>query len=445
MAACSARNAFGPSTASQPAAYLRPERTFSPANAESVVYAFAGPPDGYSPVGSLIEGLHNKHLFFGTTVGGGSLSSSFGYGTVFDVSTSGREKVLFSFNGGTDGAFPTAGVVADDSGSLYGVASDGGGGGECNFTCGTVFVLRPGKSGYTVRVLHTFQGGRDGMVPSAGLLLAANGMLYGTTDFGGTGSCTYSGRVVGCGTVFQVTTSGSEYGVIYRFRGGSDGANPSSALIEDSHGALYGTTRFGGLQTSTCDAASRKVKSCGTVFKVTPGAPKLHADRILYRFHGGTDGSNPIAALYADGSGSFYGLTSGGGNVSNSPGTAYELTPSENAYTERVIHVFGGKGDGNYPASSDGLRADRNGNLYGTTVYGGAPYPYGFGTVFELKRTGSEFTERVLHDFRNVPDGSDPYSSVVVGSDGKLYGTAYYGGTECAATASCGIVYSVDR
>ena len=308
---------------------------------------------------------------------------------MFDVSTSGQEKVLYGFNAGSDGAYPTAGLVADDSGSLYGVTSDGGRGATCNFTCGTVFVLRPGKSGYTEQLLHTFQGGRDGMAPSARLLLAVNGILYGTTDFGGTGSCASSGQVVGCGTVFRVTTSGSKYDVIYRFRGGSDGANPGSALIEDSHGALYGTTQFGGLQSSACDATPSKVHSCGTVFKVTPGAPRLHAGRILYRFHGGgTDGSNPLGALYADASGSFYGLTSGGGNVSQSPGTAYELTPSGNAYTERLIHVFGRKGDGLSPVSSDALRADRNGNLCGTTYFGGieCPASASCGVVYVIAR-----------------------------------------------------------
>jgi uncharacterized repeat protein (TIGR03803 family) len=169
--------------------------------------------------------------------------------------------VLYPFKGGSDGAFPEAGLIIDTAGTLYGTTHQGGNNACQGAGCGTVFKLSPGASGYTETVLHRFTGGSDGNGPAAGLVADAKGDLFGTTIAGGTGCF-----AAGCGTVFKLSppAGGSQWTetVVYRFRGGRDGENPAAGLISDTNGVLYGTTERGG---TGCDDAG-----CGTVFKVEP-------------------------------------------------------------------------------------------------------------------------------------------------------------------------------
>jgi uncharacterized repeat protein (TIGR03803 family) len=207
-------------------------------------YSGAGS-DGAFPEAGLID---VAGTLYGTTYQGGTS----GAGTVFKVSTSGKESVLYSFKG-ADGADPYAGLIAVN-GTLYGTTQQGGSAGcESGYGCGTVFELSTsGKE----RVLHRFKGGTDGADPYAGLI-ALNGTFYGTTWHGGDSSaCSYS-SASGCGTVFEVNTSGNER-VLYRFKGGKDGASPQAGLLAVK-GVLYGTTGRGG---SGCE--------CGTVFRISP-------------------------------------------------------------------------------------------------------------------------------------------------------------------------------
>jgi uncharacterized repeat protein (TIGR03803 family) len=180
--------------------------------------------DGEIPYAGVIQGSDGN--FYGTTYFGGSS----GFGTVFRVTPSGTETVLYSFAGGSDGEHPYAGVIQGSDGNFYGTTYQGGTSG-----LGTVFKITP--SG-TETVLHSFAGGSsDGANPEAGLTQGTDGNFYGNTDLGGASSL---------GTVFEITPSGTE-SVLHSFAGGSsDGANPSANLIQSSDGNLYGSTGAGG-------------------------------------------------------------------------------------------------------------------------------------------------------------------------------------------------------
>ena len=215
--------------------------TISTSGAESVLYRFAQPGCA-NPEAALLD---VNGTLYGTTANGGKD----GGGCVFSVSTSGAEKVLHSF-GQSDGRQPIAQLI-DVNGTLYGTTLDGG-----THTDGTVFSISPaGKE----KVLYSFAGFSDGVGPDAALL-NVQGILYGVTSYGGTSTCRHFGYY-GCGTIYSVSTKGAEK-VLYAFKGGADGAFPQAGLV-DVNGALYGTTTYGG--DSLCDHLG-----CGTAFEITP-------------------------------------------------------------------------------------------------------------------------------------------------------------------------------
>jgi uncharacterized repeat protein (TIGR03803 family) len=295
-----------------------------------------------------------------------------------------------------------AGLIMDGSGNLYGTTEAGG---ADNY--GTVFKLTPGSGGsYTESVLYSFQGGTaDGAYPQAGLIMDNSGNLYGTTEEGGTGSCSANGSTIGCGTVFKLTPgSGGCYteSVLHNFQGGtSDGADPWAGLIMDSNGDLYGTTTLGGASggPGSC-SGNGSATGCGTVFKLTLGNGGSYTESVLHYFQGGTsDGANPYAGLIIDSNGNLYGTSSGGGNAAgttrsgtacsgDSCGTVFRLAPGSGGdYIESLVYSFkAGFSDGSYPDA--GLIMDGSGNLYGTTTEGGTGVctPFGCGTVFEIIR-----------------------------------------------------------
>ena len=173
-----------------------------------------------------------------------------------------KEKVLYSFQGGTDGAFPAGGVVFDKIGNLYG-ATQQGGGTNCSpmAACGTVYQLSPPAhqgDPWTETLLHVFKGKQhnDGEFPSGGVIADALGNIYGTSSYGGTGDCVLLGIKGGCGTVFELSPPQSKdgqwtYTVLYSFKGGKDGYLPFGDLVFDAAGNLYGATYFGGGKGTT--------------------------------------------------------------------------------------------------------------------------------------------------------------------------------------------------
>jgi uncharacterized repeat protein (TIGR03803 family) len=366
-----------------------------------------------------------------------------------------KEKVLYSFQGGTDGSTPAGGVVFDAAGNLYG-ATEQGGGSDCKPTgyCGTVFQLKPPTNQgdpWTETLLHVFAGVTatepDGADPAGGLVIDAAGNLYGTTAYGGSGNCVLVGIQGGCGTVFELeppkTKGGAwAYKILYSLQGGKDGHFPWGDLVFDGAGNLYGATQFGGGYGS-CD--SPFYQFCGTVFEMSP--PKIKGgkwtEKVLHGFKGGTDGANPNGGLLLDSKGAVYGTTfSGGGSnckttYSVGCGTTFKLNPpSKNggAWSEKILRRFEGGTDGAAP--NGGLASDAQVALYGSTSAGGN----GDGTVFKLARggNGGSWVETLLHRFRNcgISDGCDPVGRVWFDSAGHLYGA-----TCCGSSTGGGTIF----
>ena len=372
------------------------------AGTERILHSFAGgTADGADPNAGLV--LDGAGYLYGTTDGGGAK----GLGTVFKLSRTGTETILYSFVGGTtDGANPLAGLSMDSAGNLYGTTEGGGADG-----LGTVFEI---SAGGAETLLHSFAGGTtDGANPVAGLIMDSAGNLYGTTEGGGAD---------GLGTVFEISAGGTET-LLHSFAGGAtDGANPRSALVMDRFGDLLGTTYGGG------------TSGLGTVFEISAGG----AESILHSFAGGTtDGANPYGGVVLGGdtlygttqNGSFEATQNGGASCVNSNGCGTVFGLGINSLPEYPTHSFaGGPADGEEPIG--GLLMGSDGNLYGTTYTGGSN-PDGAGTVFEISSTG----ETLLHSFAGgATDGAGPNGSLVMDSAGNLYGTTEYGGADGAGT-----------
>ena len=331
---------------------------------------------------------------YGTTQNGGDGD----YGIIFKIGTDGSGwTALHSFTGANgDGSTPHGALLLASDGMLYGTTADGG-------TNGTVFKLNTDGTGFTV--LHYFPGSFGaGDNPLAGLIQDKNGMLYGTTIWGGAGLS---------GTVFKLNTNGTDYAVLRVFgRSIGDGVAPVAGLLQGNDGMLYGTTQTTVGSTNT-DGLVFKLDTNGVVYTV------------LHRFMGGpAEGSRPYSApLIQDHDGVLYGTTQYGGAAG--AGTIFKLNPDGTGFT--VLRSFGGADGGNVPA---GLIQATDGALYGTTEKGGAA---GAGTAFRTGTDGAGYT--VLYNFgQQNGHGRTPLVGLTQGADGALYGTTLYGGTTGAGT-----------
>jgi uncharacterized repeat protein (TIGR03803 family) len=334
---------------------------------------------------------------YGTTYAGGP---GVGFGTVFKITPGGTLTTLHNFDL-TDGAAPTAGLVQATNGELYGTTYFGGANND-----GAVFKITP--SG-TLTTLYSFcsvlEGGicTDGMGPYYGALVqATNGELYGTTYVGGASNdC----GLEGCGTVFKITPSGT-LTTVHSFDL-TQGAYLGAGLVQTSYGNLYGITGGGGAN----DNSEYCPTGCGTVFKITPGGTltTLHSFDV-------TDGYNSYEGLVQATNGALYGTTLEGGNlmcgVPTGCGTIFKITPSG---TLTTLHSFDGT-DGVNPYGA--LVQATDGDLYGTTQGGGVN---GLGTVFKITPTGTLTT---LHSFGGT-DGAAPNAALIQATDGNFYGTTY--------------------
>ena len=305
----------------------------------------------------------------------------------------------------TNGAKPYSTLIRGVDGNFYGTTNIGG-----DYDEGTVFRISPGG---TLTTLHSFNGG-DGGWPLGALVQANDGNFYGTTGIGGHGGggCDF----LGCGTVFKMTPSGT-LTTVYSF-GGTDGAHPGAGLVQATDGNFYGTTAEGGAHNNCHDG-------CGTVFKVTPGGTLTSLHSFNY-----SDGAYPFAALLQASDGNFYGTTAGGFNCGDyGCGTVFKITP---AGMLTIVHSFDDT-DGAEPDA--GLVQARDGNFYGTTIYGGYggsncpdQSPAGCGTVFRLTPGGVLTTLYSFCSQPNCVDGSFPYAGLVEARDGSFYGTTQQGG-----------------
>jgi uncharacterized repeat protein (TIGR03803 family) len=334
-------------------------------------------------------------------------------GTVFELTPDGTAHIIHSFSGyPRDGAYPEAGVIRDNHGTLYGTTSEGG---IANY--GVVFSISVGNHDVKTSILYSFEGGTDGANPEAELSMDGGGNLYGLTAHGGGGGCNY-----GCGTLYKINAARSET-ILHAFAGPSnDGSYPFARVLLDGRGSIYGTTWAGG----TFDL--------GTVFTVSDDG----TENVLHSFAGiPQDGSGPGSGLIMDSSQNFYGTTGNGGLTGN--GTIFRMSTGG---TETLLYSFcphKGCRDGGGP---QGIISDADGNLYGMTYSGGLHVCQhaGCGTIFEFSVDGAE---RVLRSL-NKTQGDSPIGTLLSDGKGTFFGTASQGGERCKRYG-CGTIFELSR
>jgi uncharacterized repeat protein (TIGR03803 family) len=361
----------------------------SPTGAFTALHSFTGEADGAFPQAGLVAGIDGN--LYGTTCGQ-STFAKLGNGTVFRLSPKGVLTTLHTFKGGPDGAAPMAGLVQGTDGNFYGITSTGGTTGN-----GTVFKMDANGAATT---LHSFTGGTDGSLsmfglglPQGGLVQGTDGNFYGVTPFGGE-----NGR----GTAFKLSATGV-LTTVHAFTGGPDGATPLAGLMQGSDGSFYGTTQEGGRGNY---GTAFKIDASGTLTTVFYFTNTTYAQARLVQ---GTDGE-------------FYGTTPKGG--ANGAGAIFRL--SANGVFTTLYSLTGGSGSSVLKA---GLLQGSDGNLYGTTYLGGTS---GAGTLFRLSANGVFTT---LHSFTRGQDGGFPKAALVQDSDGNIYGTTPFGGASDEGTA----------
>jgi len=384
-----------------------------PAGAQTfrVLHSFTGGSDGATPFGGLT--LDRAGNIYGTASAGGYTGNnctSAGCGTVFKLTNRNGAWILtplYAFRGSDDGANPYAGVTIGANGTLYGTTLQGGTG------AGTVFNLSPPAratgnitGGWTETVIYRFGLPPDGQLPAYGkLVFDSAGDLYGTTFEGGA-PC-YDAA---CGTVFKLTplSGGGWTKTDYDFTGQSDGSNPLSGVVIDAAGNLYGTT-------SNANVAP-------VVYRLLPSASGW-TETTLYTLEFFDD---PRGGVILDGSGGLY-----GGTVSN---LVYQLTPAAGQWNYTLLYTFTG-----FSGVWSPLIRDASGNLYGVTCGDGASSQ---GTAFKLTPTGSGWSETDLYEFTGHSDGGCPVGGAVLDANGNLYGTTAYGGAGCGSTG-CGVLWEI--
>jgi uncharacterized repeat protein (TIGR03803 family) len=271
---------------------------------------------------------------------------------------------------------------------------------------------------YSFQCGTLFGGPGDGQNPRGDLIADSAGNLYGTTQFGGANTTEENPN--GAGTVFEVSAAGDET-VLHSFGGAVDGYWPVAGLVRDSAGDLFGTTFTG-------------TAGSGTVFEVYPNG----VEAVLHNFSGGKDEGDPAGSLLLDSAGNLYGTTAG--VDTGQYGTVFKLAP-DGKITE--LHTFAGSpNDGAGPAA--GLIHDGAGNLYGTTANGGTGGDEFTGTVFEVSKGG---VETILYNFTGNSDGGSPEANLIRDSAGNLYGTTVEGGDSAFICEQffdgCGTVFKV--
>jgi uncharacterized repeat protein (TIGR03803 family) len=372
----------------------------SPAQAQTlnVLHTFTAQRDGSSPQG-LVAVYRVGNVYgsapYGAERGGGCSS---GCGAVFRASFKNGAWTftpIYDFMGGNDGDGPLAGVTLGPDGALYGTTLFGGGTG-CNNGCGTVFKLTPGASfcrmvlcPWTETVIYRANSPTDPGILVGGVIVDNAGNVYGMSAGGGTGS----------GTVYKLTPAGGNnysLSLLYTFPNVNDGANPLGNLAMDAAGNLYGTATYGGAD------------GFGTVFKLVRSASG-YTFQLLYTFTGGADGAMPQGNVVLDSAGNLYGASGEGGGI-------FQITPSG------IFTVI----DTSASFLQSPITIDAAGNIYGTTYSGGS---HDAGSAFRLSYSNGTWTHTVLHSFGSGSDGALPLSGVGFDANGNLYGTTTFGGS----------------
>lgn len=340
-----------------------------------------------------------------------------------------KTTILYNFKDAPDGAFPSGGLVADSSGNLYGVTGYGGDGNiNCRGLtgCGVVFELispSPQAREWKEQILYAFTAGADG-TQSSPLVIDSHRNLYATTVRGGDLTnplCTdESNMLVGCGIVYELSEQNGSWAqtILHTFEG-PEGAEPSSSLIFDAQGNLYGSTQIGGANGG------------GTVFEMSPNTDGTWTENVLYNFDSpsGVGIFSPGGSLTFDSFGNLYGTALGANsNGDEGFGTIYRLQAG--TWQETTIYSF--CCDSEPHGSAGGLAIDKADNLYGTTTNGGVVNSHcsvGCGTIFELTPANGLWSYSTLFEFYDGQGVSYyPEAPPSVDSTGNLYGMAVGGG-----------------
>jgi uncharacterized repeat protein (TIGR03803 family) len=423
----------------------------SPVNS---LYNFTGSPDGASPIGALVADSAGN--LYGTTTAGGINSAKIvkagsvdivgppppsGAGTVFELSppaagsSTWTETILYTFQGGTTGAYPVAGSLAIDAkGNLYGTTESGGA--SARYDGGMVFELVKPKKGsavWTEKKLTEFNGagilGKTTVpyAPNGAVVFGPDGALYGTTSAGGAHNQ---------GVVYRLALPHT-LSVIYNFGANStDGSTPYGSVVFDKAGNLY-TPTFAGGNTGN-----------GTVVELSPpGAAGVSwTETLLHSFDTNSDGGAPRMGLTIDAKGNLYGTSAHmANNAQTGQGAVYELSPpaaGSTKWAETVLNIFPENGNKGASPGFSTVTVDKSGNLYGTTEIGGTDNggtTVG-GTLWRLSppTTGSgSWTQTTLNNFTGEPAPARPEGGVIFLSNGDLVGTTFFGGVD-----NIGTVYS---
>jgi uncharacterized repeat protein (TIGR03803 family) len=362
---------------------------------ERLIYSFhpgsKQHPDGGCPMGGLIA---VDNVLYGTAYDTGATLKR-GYGAIFGVTRGGAETSLYIFQGNSDGANPSTGLVHTHD-QFFGTTES------------TLFSATVGNGGsITETPLHQFGASGDGSDPG-GTLIESGGVLYGVAEGGGSESD---------GAAFTANLAGSEQ-VLYSFgtQRSDDGEFPMGNLVRVG-GDFYGVAYNGGRHGE------------GAVFRVS----RAGREYLVYSFEGGADGALPVGGL-VDYGGVLYGVTSEGG--ANNEGTLFSVSTDG---AETVLHSFGGtvngEPDGQSPQAAPIVVGD---TLYGTTAHGGAPFAgggaEGLGTVYSYSPAQPQYS--VVYSFGTnggYGDADEPFAPLLLNGD-KLYGTTCYGGAHSSGT-----------
>ena len=382
----------------------------------SVSHTFTGGGDGAVPLAAVTVDAAGK--LYGTASEGAVTSQPYcnpdGCGTVFRLQHTAHGWVfntLYAFQGQQDGRIPSAPVTIGRDGTLYGTASAT----ESN-GCGVVFNLKPPPSrpvsvlaGWKQTILYSFNF-EDGCEPLSKVIFDQSGNLFGTTEYGG----------IGYGTVYKLVPSGGGWKltVLYSFDFYHGSFPEHSSIAFDQAGNLYGTTFAGGSA------------DFGVVFQLVPSGPGW-TNNVLHSFQNTSDGAYPDGGVLLDSSGNVYGSTTTNG--SGGGGTVYQLTQAGASWNFDIVYNLLSHTPDSGPYSQ--LTMDGSGNLYGTTHYAGL---HDQGTVFKLTLGNGGWTYTSLHDFDCSTDGCDPAGGVAIDNQGNLYGTTAYGGAN-----NMGVVWEI--
>lgn len=379
---------------------------------EQVIYSFSG--NCFKPLAPLIADAQGN--LYGTASGGGTSDP----GCVFELSPNGdgtwTEKSIHLFDV-NNGYQPTAALVFDNAGNLYGTAATGG-----LYGGGVVFELTPLPDGeWTDSILYNFGRSGDGINAATEVVFGPDGSLYGATEFGGSGEC---------GIVYRLSLrlgAWSETTVHDFAKGTQDGCNPRGGVVFDRRGRVFGTTSGGGAQ------------GFGTVYELIRSKNGSYREHLIHNFSG-ADGALPLSTLVIDGNGHLYGTSFDGGNLTacaGGCGAVFKLSNSGGKWLERVLFALSGS-DGEDAVGS--VVFDRDGNLYAAAAHGGGT-DYS-GVIFGLTpQPGATWKQTVLHRFPwpSTGDGASPYAGFIL-RGGELFGTTLAGGA-----SNNGAVVSISR